>query len=338
MSKFDTRFFNSLDYKDVFIIPRLSRISSRKDVDTSVQLFNFKLDVPVISANMDTVTDGIMALAMAKAGAIGAIHRFMSIEDNIKEFNIVKDGGFKDKKIYNCLVSVGVNGDSKERVQALYDEGARYFIIDVAHGDSEQVAEMIEWIKAEYDCYVMAGNVATTDGAMTLKSAGADAIKAGVGPGAVCLTKNVTGVTVPQFTAVLACSEVKNPYDEDEDIILVADGGITEIGDICKALGAGADLVMAGRMFAVCEESCGPKFNGKKVYRGMASKDAMLKIRSEDNLPTPEGTSIVLTEDTQTVEQVVKHVKGGIQSSFSYCDAQNLKEFQRYCRFGTRSR
>lgn len=322
------------DYKNVFIYPQFSNILSRTEVDTSFSFDEFfKLDVPVMSANMDTVTDGEMAKAMASAGAVGAIHRFLSIEENVKEFK--KTSGCK------CFVSIGVNSDSKERATALYEAGARYFIIDIAHGHSKMMMDTIKWLRGFHNVTIMAGNVATYEGALDLFEAGADAVKIGIGPGAVCTTKNITGITVPQWSAIAEVCSPKNRAKykticRNGNPILVADGGITEIGDIAKALGAGADLIMSGRLFTACKEAPGPRINGKKVYRGMASRDAMLTIKDASALPTPEGISTVLDESGESVEDVVKHIKGGLQSAMSYSNARNLRDFKELVRFGVR--
>jgi IMP dehydrogenase/GMP reductase len=318
-----------LDYKDIFIYPQYSEVDSRALVDTTSVLYPGKLElqVPVISANMDTVTDWPMARAMAWFGAIGAIHRFQPISLNVSGFEMVK------KEDLKCFVSVGVNNDNKERAEALYRAGARYFIIDIAHGHSKKMKETIDWMRTTYsDIIVMAGNVATLEGVVDLYKAGAQIVKVGIGPGNVCLTKNVTGVTRPQFSAVMECAKAK----EGCGVKIVADGGVREIGDIVKALGAGADAVMSGRLFANCEQSNGPTMNGKKVYRGMASIDSMRKVKDEDKLPTPEGTSILIDEPITDVKTVIEHIKGGLQSAFSYCNATNLDEFRNNVTFGLR--
>ena len=329
------------DFKDVFIIPRYSEVESRATVDTSTKIFdNLQIDVPVISANMDTVTEGLMAIAMNNAGAIGALHRFMSIEENVEQYKLATFRENPQEGTY-VLVSVGVNGDSKERAHALYNAGARFFIVDVAHGHSLQMKNMIAYLKSNLsDIRVMAGNIATEEARYDLVTWGADAIKVGIGPGAACLTKNVTGVTVPQFSAIDECSKLTYElYNEKPRVRLVpiiADGGITEIGDIAKAIGAGANAVMCGRLFAACNETPGPRLNGKKIYRGMASKDAMLRIKPSDSLPTPEGDSIVIEDEPTTAAEVVRHIKGGLQSAFSYCNATSLIEFQKRVRFGSK--
>ena len=321
-----------LDYKDVFLVPQYSEISSRKQVDTSSTITNssselvLPLDVPVFSANMDTCTNANMCISMYKAGGIGALHRFMSIEDNIQEYKKVKNW------FAECFVSVGVNEESKERAQSLFNVGARYFVIDIAHGHSRMMKDMLTWMRDTFgsSVIIMAGNVATAIGSYDLTVWGSDLIKVGIGPGLVCLTKNVTGTTRPQFSAVKDCASATH-------LPIIADGGIQEIGDICKAIGAGASYVMSGRLFAGCSEAPGSKDeNGEKIYRGMASTDAMLSIRKDDgSLPTPEGKSIKILQ-VGSAKDVVKHIKGGLQSAMSYANSSNIKEFQEKAIFGIR--
>lgn len=189
-NKFCKEFNNSgdLDYKDVYLVPQYSEVTSRSQVDTSVHIGDFKIDVPVISANMDTVTAGEMAYAMAEGGAIGAIHRFMTVEQNIREFQI-GTGDIHYQKSYPCFVSIGVNEESKERARRLYNAGARNFVIDIAHGHSRMMRDMTTWLRDTYsDVFVMAGNVATAQAVKDLASWGAHAIKVGIGPG--CFSKD----------------------------------------------------------------------------------------------------------------------------------------------------
>ena len=342
MAKFGDVYDNSvsLDFKDVFIVPQYSEIDSRKKVDTAVNLGSLFLDVPVISANMDTVTGADMCIAMASQGGVGAMHRFMSIQENVLEYKKVKAADLE------CFVSVGVNEESKLRASYLYNEGARYFIIDIAHGQSLLMAKMISYLRyistpsgpnSKSDIYIVAGNVATPEGVRFLKANGADAVKIGIGPGSVCLTKNVTGVTVPQFTAVLKCAESGRKFG----IPVIADGGFNEIGDICKAMGAGATAVMSGKFFANCRESAGQHrfdVNGfpVKEYRGMASKEAMSVIKREEDMTTAEGKSISIPISNVSAVSVLKEIQGGLQSAMSYSNAINIHDFQNRIHFGIR--
>ena len=325
-----------LGFADTYLIPQYSEVSSRDQVDTKVRLPRnifgqpWDIQVPVISANMDTVTGSEMAREMSFAGAVGALHRFLPIKDNVEEYLTVRG----HRVPTDCFVSVGVNRDSKERTKALFDVGARYFVIDIAHGHSKLMRDMIDWLKGEYpDVFLMAGNVATAAGAYDLACWGADAIKIGIGPGAVCLTKNVTGVTVPQLGAIQNCFEAMTRIKDTKRPLLIADGGIREYGDIAKAIAAGADMVMIGSLLASCPEAPGERIHGKKVYRGMASKEAMSVIRDTTSMPTPEGTSMLLNPSNPVCD-IVAEIAGGLRSAFSYSNAKTLKEFQERAMFG----
>jgi IMP dehydrogenase len=325
MVKFDDRFINALDYSDVFILPQYSSVTTRHNVDIGYNIGNISLNVPVISANMDTVSGKEMCVAMWKAGARGAMHRFMSIEENVNQYSDAKI----DCLMHDMFVSIGVNRDSKERATGLYEAGARHFILDIAHSHSANAKEMVLWFKSQFkSAHLMVGNVAHPDAVTDLESWGADSIKVGVGPGSVCLTKDVTGVTCPQLTAIINCVQVSN-------VPIIADGGIKSIGDIAKALAAGADFVMMGGMFAGCDETPGEIINGKKIFRGMASRDAMRQIRIENQMPTPEG-KVTEVDCKGPVKNIIEDIAGGLRSAFSYVDAHNLKEFQTKAVFGTR--
>lgn len=317
------------DYNDVYIIPQYSEIGTRKSIDIASRLDPHLdrnvISVPIISANMDTITDGHFAREIYKAGGLGAIHRFSSIEKNVTDWKMVKDTP--------TLVSVGVNGDSRERAVELYKAGARHFVIDIAHGHSLLMKKMITFMKTRFPkTYVMAGNVATDIGTTDLIRWGADAVKVGIANGAVCITKNVTGVTVPQVTTIINCSQAAEEASQSlgKKIPIIADGGIKEIGDIAKALALGADFVMSGRMFASC-----PETPHSGIYRGMASADAMSKIKKPENMPTAEGKTMVV-ETGISVHEIIKQIKGGLQSSFSYSNSRTLLQFQSKSQIGYR--
>lgn len=328
--------YGDLDFRDVFILPQYSEVESRASVDTSIQVGKLKLGIPCISANMDTVSGASLCRAMYGAGGIGALHRFMTIDNNVAEYRAVAESG-----LYECFVSIGVNDDSKARAKALYEAGARYFVIDIAHGHSLMMRKMTEWLRETYpDVYIISGNVATSAGVRDLVKWGADACKEGVGPGSQCLTKNVTGVTCPAFSAALNCSKAVNDYElkthNGKRPLIIADGGISEYGDIAKAIGAGADLVMIGGMFAGCKEAPGERIGDKKVFRGMASKSAMLTIRSADSLPTAEGKASLIDATDISASTVLGEMHGGLRSSFSYSNSRTIAEFHENVEFGCR--
>jgi IMP dehydrogenase len=323
----------SYEYDDVFIKPRYSTVLSRKEVSTAVTLeskdscHKITIDVPVISANMDTITESGMTKALAEAGAIGSLHRFMSIEENVSEFN-------KETK---CFVSIGVNRDWKERAIALHNAGARFFIVDIAHGHSKMMKNSVRWLREQFgkDIFIMAGNVGTPEAVGDLDDWTVDAIKVGIGGGFVCETKNVTGVNTPMFSTIAECAKAT-------DKPIIADGGARAYGDIAKALGAGASAVMSGYFFAGSPETpdrtrqYDPSTGSyKHIYRGMASKDAMNVIREQVNMPTPEGRTTE-TSEKPSVKFIVNEIAGGLRSAFSYVGARNFNEFQSKVIFGYR--
>ena len=327
------------EYDDVFIMPNYSDIMSRSEVDTGVVLkssdsdLTYDLRVSVVASNMDTVTEGEMALALAKAGACGAIHRFMPIADNVLSYLQVASN-----KGMDCFVSIGTSRDWQERAEELYKAGARFFIVDIAHGHSLMMKNTISWLRQRFgrDVFIMAGNVGTSQAVKDLDLWGADAIKVGIGGGFVCETKNVTGVNTPMFTTIQHCADAT-------DKPIIADGGARAYGDVAKAVGAGATAVMSGYFFAGCPENpdrsriYDPTAGElRSIYRGMASRDAMAVIRSGDaGLPTPEGRTTT-TGQKPPAKNVVEEIAGGLRSAFSYVGARNFSEFQAKVKFGYR--
>jgi len=327
------------EYDDVFIKADYSDIMSRTEVDTGVSLksndssLTYELRVPVISSNMDTVTEGEMALTLARAGACGAIHRFMPIADNVLSYLQVASN-----KGMDCFVSIGTSRDWQERTQELYKAGARFFVVDIAHGHTLMMKKTLNFLRTKYgsDIFIMAGKVGTSQAVKDLDLWGADAIKVGIGGGFVCETKNVTGVNTPMFTTIQYCAAAT-------DKPVIADGGARAYGDIAKAIGAGASAVMSGYFFAGCPENpdrsriYDPTAGElRSIYRGMASRDAMAVIRSGDNgLPTPEGRTTT-TGQKPPAKNVVEEIAGGLRSAFSYVGARNFSEFQAKVKFGYR--
>ena len=315
-----------LTFDDVLMIPLKSEVRSRKDPALKTQVTkNIWIDIPIVSANMDTVTESGMALALNKLGGLGILHRFMSIEHQIHEVNLVKKGGVK-----NISASIGVNADFKERAEKLINAGVNIMTIDIAHGHSVQMMETLKWLKDTYsNIEVIAGNLATPEAARDLIEAGADAIKVGIGPGSMCTTRIITGCGVPQLTAIALCTEVAESYN----VPVIADGGIRTSGDIVKALAAGASCVMLGSMLSGTLETPGDIINGRKQYRGMASKSAQVSWRGE--VPAgmaPEGESTTVNVKGP-VDVVIHELLGGIRSGMSYVNATTIKEIREKAQF-----
>ncbi len=456
----------ALTYDDVLLLPGRSSVSSRRDVDTSTRLTReLRLSIPILSANMDTVTEARMARAMAREGGLGVIHRFMPIEQEAAEVQRVKrpeetsDGRnlhtiaptrtlseattLMGRHNVNSLLvvgegdrllgivtsrdllfaerrsrpvaevmtggeqlvtasvgtsledarrilhehrleklplvdaqgrlrglitardvlrvaehphavrdaqgrllvgaAIGAVGDYLERAEALVAAGVDVLVVDIAHGHSEHALTATRRVKQAFPLVqLIAGNVATAEGTRDLVAAGADAVKVGVGPGAACSTRIVTGVGVPQFTALLTCAAAA----AELDVPIIADGGIRHSGDITKALAAGAATVMLGSTLAGTEESPGQtvvRRGGRfKVYRGMASVGAAearrRRERSEDVLDelaagvVPEGVEAVVPY-RGGVAEVLYQMVGGLRSGMSYLDARTLPELRQQARF-----
>ena len=450
-------FKEGLTFDDVLLVPKYSDITSRSQTNLSTKLSrNISINIPFVSANMDTVTESSMAMAMARAGGIGIIHRFLSIQEQANEVLKVKRSGSviienpysisseksiqdaldyaEDKEISGLLVvdsssklvgiiterdllfadtndhiqnvmtkdvvtakpdvtldeakeilhkhrieklpivddseiikglitskdiinnadypnaskdkkgrplvgaAVGVKGNFLERSESLLESGADILVVDIAHGHSENALNAVRNIKKAFpDCELIAGNVATAQGAEDLIKAGVDAVKVGVGSGSICITRVITGSGVPQLTAVMDCAKIGKDYG----IPIISDGGTRTSGDATKALAAGASSVMIGSMLGGTDESPGTVLtkNGKrfKVYRGMASLAASLGRKSKEtgsfsldddlNDYVAEGVEAMVPYKG-TVTDILKQLTGGIRSGLSYCGAHTISQMQ----------
>lgn len=459
-----------LTFDDVLLVPKHSTIASRKDVDTSTQLTrDIRLQIPIISANMDTVTEAAMAIAMARAGGIGIIHRFMPIEAHVRQVRRVKRaegfivenprsitpedtietarrlmsqyeiGGLIVTNRSNELVgivtqrdvllapdptapvgsvmtlpdriisvkadtspaearallhqhrleklpvlddsgqivglitaqdvvkherfpqatkdnkgrlrvgaAIGVQASDMERAEALLAAGADLIVLDIAHGHAEHCVKMIKNLRKTFpEIQLVAGNVASKEGARDIAAAGADAVKVGVGPGSICTTRIVTGFGVPQLTAIM--DSARGVTESGRAIPVIADGGIKMSGDMVKALAAGASTVMIGSLFAGCEEAPGAIVirNGQKfkVVRGMASLGAAMGRKAvekgdEESAESQEDWDKVVPEGVEAVVPYRGHVAellyqlvGGLRSGLSYGGARTIKELQAKAEF-----
>ena len=448
----------ALTYDDVLLVPQKSRIRSRKEVNVSTRLSkNINLDIPLIPANMDTVTESQMAICMARLGSIGIIHRFCDIDCQVKEVQKVKrrqnvviedpitispqatlkqvkekiaEFGFKsflvsedNKQLSGILTSrdimfvkddtalvqdlmtaknklitaspgisiteakeilisnkieklpivdqafyikglitatdiiknynsvsvsrdtkgrllvgaaVGAGKDALERAAALAKAQVDVLVVDIAHGHSDHAIETIQELKKLYPkIEIIAGNVATAQGAKDLIQAGADCIKIGIGPGSICTTRITTGFGVPQLTAILNIAPICKKYD----IPCIADGGIKTSADLVKALAAGANSVMMGGQFSGTEETPGPVLSYKgqqyKISRGMASLTAALSrpnAKEKIDQVTPEGVEARVPYRGPARNIINKYI-GGLRSGMSYANAMNIAELQKNAQF-----
>ncbi len=306
-------------FDDVLLVPHKSEIRSRRHPELNTQLTrDISLKLPFISANMDTITEAQMAISMGHLGAVGILHRFMSINEQVNQVQAIKEAG-----TIPIAASIGVNEDYKERAKALAEAGAQILTIDIAHGHSLAMIETLTWIKKELpSLQLIAGNVATAQSVIDLIEAGADAIKVGIGPGSMCTTRIITGCGIPQLTAISLCAQAARPLG----VPIIADGGIRSSGDIVKALAAGASSVMLGSLLSGTIETPGEIRGGMKQYRGMASKSAQASWRG--GVPegmAPEGES-TLVPVKGNVSHVINELAGGIRSGMSYLNALQISE------------
>ncbi len=315
-----------LTFDDVLIVPSRSDVRSRRDPDLQTKVTrNVSLKIPLVSANMDTITETDMAVSMAELGGLGILHRFATIAMQVEMVKAARDRGAQV-----IAGSIGVNDDFKDRADALVKSGCQILTVDIAHGHSVSMMEVVQWCKKEYpQVDVIAGNIATPEAARDLIEAGADAVKVGIGPGSMCTTRIITGCGVPQLTAISLCAEVAKGYG----VPVIADGGMRTSGDIFKALAAGADCVMLGSMLSGTIETPGEIKGGRKLYRGMASKSAQVSWRGG----VPEGMAAE-GESTYVpikghVRDVVLEVTGGIRSGMSYVNATAVPEICEKARF-----
>ena len=460
-------FKEGLTFDDVLLVPKYSDITSRSQTDLSTKLSrNISINIPFVSANMDTVTESSMASTMARAGGIGIIHRFLTIKEQANEILKVKRSGSvmienpysisadksienaldyaQDKEISGLLVvdsnskligivterdllfanktskiqdvmtkdvvtaklgvtldeskeilhkhrieklpiiddfgfikglitskditnnadfpnaskdkkgrplvggAVGVKGDFLERSESLLEAGVDVLVVDIAHGHSENAISTVRNIKKAFpNCELIAGNIATAQGAEDLIKAGVDAVKVGVGSGSICITRVITGSGVPQLTAVMDCAKV----GKDHGIPIISDGGTRTSGDATKALASGASTVMVGSMLGGTDESPGTVLtkNGKrfKVYRGMASLAASIGRKSKEigsmsldddlNDYVAEGVEAMVPHKG-TVTDILKQLTGGVRSGLSYCGAHTILQMQENAEFIKMSR
>ncbi|MBL8122050.1 IMP dehydrogenase [Candidatus Saccharibacteria bacterium] len=344
----------SLTFNDVLLRPGYSGFD-RADINLQTKLTKkLSLQAPFISAPMDTVTEGRLAIALAEQGGVGIVHRNLTAEQQAAEVKQVKDAG------YLVGAAVGSSAGYESRVEALVAAGADFILVDSAHGYAKKVIDTVKFIKEHYEVEVMAGNIATADGAKALIEAGADSLRVGMGPGAICSTRIVSGMGVPQLSALL---EIK-PVAHAAGVPVVADGGLVNSGDALKALAAGASTVMMGRMFAATEESPGEvtRFKADQVpsrfrsildgsdeyvfksYRGMGSIGAMkkgLEISSEDEFHGKNYTGDVLVAEgveglvpsSGAVKQLVSMWVGGMMSGMYYVGARTIEELWEKAQF-----
>ena len=347
MSLWETKFAKKgLTFDDVLLIPAESHVLPNEVKLDSKLAPNLKLHIPLISAGMDTVTEGNMAIAMAENGGLGVIHKNLSIEVQVEEVKKAKGKtvdpnlphpSVDDQGRLLAAAAVGVTSDTFERAESLLEAGADAIVIDTAHGHSAGVLRKIKEIREHFpNATLIAGNVATGEGTAALFDAGVDVVKVGIGPGSICTTRIVAGVGVPQITAIYDAASVAQKYGKK----IIADGGIKYSGDVVKALAAGGNAVMLGSMFSGTTEAPGAIFTNEgkqfKSYRGMGSVGAMSQQHgssdryfqggvNEANKLVPEGVE-ALVPYKGDVSNIIYQIDGGLRAGMGYVGAGTIEE------------
>ena len=347
MSLWGTKFAKKgLTFDDVLLIPAESHVLPNEvKLDTKLAP-NLQLHIPLISAGMDTVTEGNMAIAMAENGGLGVIHKNLSIEAQVEEVKKAKrktvdpnlpHPAVDDQGRLLAAAAVGVTSDTFERAESLLEAGADAIVIDTAHVHSAGVLRKIKEIREHFpNATLIAGNVATGEGTAALFDAGVDVVKVGIGPGSICTTRIVAGVGVPQITAIYDAASVAQKYGKK----IIADGGIKYSGDVVKALAAGGNAVMLGSMFSGTTEAPGTIFTNEgkqfKSYRGMGSVGAMSQQHgssdryfqggvNEANKLVPEGVE-ALVPYKGDVSNIIYQIDGGLRAGMGYVGAGTIEE------------
>ncbi|WP_248919925.1 IMP dehydrogenase [Pseudomonas entomophila] len=334
-------------FDDVLLVPKKTHLASRKEADIGVELKGLgRLSVPIISANTQWCTEDRMAMEMARMGGLGIVHRMCSIEDQVAFVHAVKSAPVTQREPDFAPTldsqgrlkvggSIGIVDDYLQRAAGLAACDVDFLTLDIAHGHSTHAIAAIANVKERLgDIPIVAGNVATPEGVLDLAKAGASVIKVGIGPGSVCTTRSVTGAGVPQLTAILECAAAA----KEAGVSVIADGGIRSSGDIVKALAAGAQAVMLGRMLAGTDESAAQllEVSGKrfKLTRGFVTFGTNLELKrlqgqkiTEEQLLryVPEGIEACF-EYAGPLRAYLYQLIGGVQSGFSYCGASDYPQ------------
>lgn len=339
----------AITFDDVLLVPAHSQVLPH-EVSLQTRLTpTIMLNIPLVSAAMDTVTEAPLAIALARLGGLGFIHKNLSIEAQAKQVVQVKQAEVLDSQNPQACVddqgqlrvgaAVGASQDVLERVQALVNAGVDVITVDSAHGHSQGVIDSVKRIREAFlDLPLIGGNIVTAEAAHDLVQAGANTVKVGVGPGSICTTRVVAGVGMPQLSAINAVVQ----YCKHHGVPLIADGGIKYSGDVVKALAAGADVVMIGSLLAGTEESPGEVFEVQgqrfKTYVGMGSLAAMER-GSKDRYFQQTATKLVpegieaRVDYKGAVADVIHQLCGGLRSGMGYCGSPAIASLKQDGRF-----
>ena len=303
-----------LYYDDIALVPNYSAATSRSELDVSAYIIDRTINLPVIPANMKCVIDEKIAHFLSQNDHFYIMHRF-----DLDNYEFVRRCNQEQWKLIS--ISVGVKKTDMDQLTRIAYNNYRvdFITIDIAHGHSLLMHNMIKFINDLFpNTIIIAGNICTAHGYADLVDWGADIVKVGVGPGAACTTKLKTGFTYPMFSCVLEIDTYKQEHGYSAPII--ADGGIAHNGDIAKAMVAGADYVMCGKLFSECVDSPAPFINGQKHYFGSASE------HNKGHSKNIEGKLLQLNQNGMTIADKLEEIKQDLQSSVSYAGLSSAKD------------
>lgn len=328
----------ALTFDDLLLIPNYSEVLPHETKISSFLAQNLKIEIPILSAAMDTITEHELAITLARLGGLGVIHKNLTPQAQAEEVKLVKKLGL----LVGAATGVGPF-DLEKRIPTLFEAGVDVLVVDTAHGHSLGVIKTLEQVKKNYGnkMILVAGNIATGEAALALANAGVDCVKVGIGPGSICTTRMVAGVGVPQMTAIMNVADaLKNSH-----VKIISDGGIKYSGDIVKALAAGAHTVMLGSLLAGTDESPGERLNfqGKvfKRYRGMGSLGAMKQGskdryfqggQSDHNKLVPEGIEGQVPYKGP-LSDVIHQLIGGLKAGMGYTGAKDIESLHTHAKF-----
>ena len=327
---------DALCFDDILLVPRRSSVPSRHSVNTQMCIGRgsrmITLDFPIIAAPMDTVCGREMCEAMAAAGGLGILHRYMPYDKQLWQAKTLVE------KDILFGVAIASNNGFIRHAKNLVDAGVRLLLVDTANGHGSYAVDAVRELRAKFpDVHIMAGNVATSDGFARLAAVGADSIRVGIGGGSACTTRIVSGHGIPTLASIVDCDNWKEKYAEHgiDECSIIADGGIRNSGDMVKAFAAGADAVMVGSMLAGTDESPGNAFtdgDGRtvKAFRGMASAEAQKD--ASGNVSVAEGVSTTVPYKGP-VGNILDNIRGGIGSGCSYSGVHNVFELSSFAQY-----
>lgn len=350
----ETNFRIGLTFDDVLLEPRESAVLRSEAFLVTKLTKKLTIQIPILSAAMDTVSGAEMAIALGRLGGISILHRNCTINEQVgmlKKVNRAKPGSDRPgRSTSRVLVGAAVGAVDPQRAEALDSAGADVIVIDTAHAHVKAIIRSVKEIKRKIKAQLIVGNIATREAAVAFAPF-VDALKVGIGPGSICTTRIVAGVGVPQLTAIMDVTSVA----KKKNVPVIADGGIRYSGDVVKALAAGASSVMLGSMLAGTKEAPGKivRIKGEiyphtttqfgvgvyKSYRGMGSLGAMTNGQSSDRYfqksnkrYVPEGIES-LVKYKGPVSQIIEQITGGLRSGMGYLGAKTIEDIPKRARF-----